>query len=110
MLKFIFLIFIQVKKEVLDKLGLAVTPGMLSSLSQTFLPEVLMLFVSISKLCLIELSEKSSEGPKSIAAFFSKRCLPPGRESVKPGETSPLPSLKSSSAAIDERPQSSYNV
>ncbi|KAK7374402.1 hypothetical protein VNO80_07832 [Phaseolus coccineus] len=70
---------LQVKKEVLDKLGLAVTP------------------------------EKSSEGPKSIAAFFSKRCLPPGGENVKPGETSPLPSQKSSSA-IDERPQSSYNV
>ncbi|KAH1044659.1 hypothetical protein AAZX31_09G227000 [Glycine max] len=41
---------LQVKKEVLDKLGLAVKP------------------------------EKSSVGPKSIAAFFSKRCLPPTGE------------------------------
>ncbi|KAK7394636.1 hypothetical protein VNO78_15169 [Psophocarpus tetragonolobus] len=70
---------LQVKKEVLDKLGLAVKP------------------------------EKSSGGPRSIAAFFSKRCLPPAGQGVKPGEVSPLPSLKSSSA-IDERPQSSYNI
>lgn len=97
------------KKEVLDKLGLTAKPGMLSLLSQALLPEVLMFFVSISKLCLVELSEKSSEGPKSIAAFFSKRCLPPGGENVKPGETSPLPSLKSSSA-VDERPESSRKV
>lgn len=68
---------LQVKKEVLDKLGLGVKP------------------------------EKSSGGPKSIAAYFSKRCLPPAGESVKPGETSPLP-LKSSST-IDER-QSLYNI
>nr|QKZ93426.1 FAS1 [Vuralia turcica] len=59
---------LQVKKEVLIKLGLAVN------------------------------SEKSSKRPRSIAAFFSKRCLPPSGESVKPGETSPLPSLKSYSA------------
>ncbi|KAG4377984.1 hypothetical protein GLYMA_18G244800v4 [Glycine max] len=70
---------LQVKKEVLDKLGSAVKP------------------------------EKSSGGPRSIAAFFSKRCLPPTGEGSKPGETSPLPPLKSSSA-IDERPQSSYNI
>nr|KYP64197.1 hypothetical protein KK1_018787 [Cajanus cajan] len=70
---------LQVKKEVLDKLGLAVK------------------------------HEKNSGGPRSIAAFFSKRCLPPAGEGVKPGETSPLPPLKSSSA-IDERPQSSYNI
>ncbi|KAK7243201.1 hypothetical protein RIF29_37990 [Crotalaria pallida] len=59
---------IQVKKEILVKLGLAVN------------------------------SEKSNKGPRSIASFFSKRCLPPDDESVKPGETSPLPSLKSHSA------------
>ncbi|TKY65326.1 Chromatin assembly factor 1 subunit FAS1 [Spatholobus suberectus] len=70
---------LQVKKEVLDKLGLAGKP------------------------------EKGSGGPRSIAAFFSKRCLPPAGESVKPGETSPLPSLKSSSA-IDEQQQSSFNI
>ncbi|KAG2404202.1 hypothetical protein LR48_Vigan03g037600 [Vigna angularis] len=65
---------LQVKKEVLDKLGL---------------------------------TEKSGEGPKSIAAFFSKRCSSPGGEVVK-GETSPLPSQKSSST--DERPESSYKM
>ncbi|XP_027353109.1 chromatin assembly factor 1 subunit FAS1 isoform X2 [Abrus precatorius] len=70
---------LQVKKEVLVKLGLAVKP------------------------------EKSSGEPRSIAAFFSKRCLPPTGESVKTGETSPLPFLKSHSA-IDERQQSSYNI
>ncbi|RDX91984.1 Chromatin assembly factor 1 subunit FAS1, partial [Mucuna pruriens] len=70
---------LQVKKEVLDKLGLAVK------------------------------SEKGNGGPRSIAAFFSKRCLPPAGESVKPGETSPLPPVKSSSA-MDERQQSSYNI
>ncbi|KAL2330147.1 hypothetical protein Fmac_017728 [Flemingia macrophylla] len=69
---------LQVKKEVLDKLGLAVQP------------------------------EKNSGGPRSIAAFFSKRCLPPAEEGMKPGETSPLPPLKSSS--IDARPRSSYNI
>ncbi|KAK7340397.1 hypothetical protein VNO77_21099 [Canavalia gladiata] len=65
---------LQVKKEVLVKLGLAGKPG------------------------------KGSGGPRNIAAFFSKRCLPPAGEGVKPGETSPLPSLKSHSA-VDERPQ-----
>ncbi|CAK8542543.1 unnamed protein product [Lathyrus sativus] len=63
----------QVKKEVLVKLGLSVKP------------------------------EKSSGGPRSIAAFFSKRCLPPGGESVKPGETSPLTPLKSRSAIQDSQ-------
>ncbi|KAE9617704.1 hypothetical protein Lal_00018595 [Lupinus albus] len=59
---------LQVKKEVLDKLGLAVKP------------------------------EKSVKRRRSIASFFSKRCLPPDGESGKPGEVSPLPTLKSSSA------------
>ncbi|KAK7295219.1 hypothetical protein RJT34_18124 [Clitoria ternatea] len=70
---------LQVKKEVLVKLGLAVKP------------------------------ETSSGRRRSIAAFFSKRCLPPAGESVKPGETSPMPSVKSSSA-IGELQQSSYNT
>ncbi|XP_022632345.1 chromatin assembly factor 1 subunit FAS1 isoform X2 [Vigna radiata var. radiata] len=68
---------LQVKKEVLDKLGLTEKPG---------------------------------EGPKSIAAFFSKRCLLPGGEIVKPSETSPLPSQKSSSAIDEERPESSNKM
>ncbi|XP_050911967.1 chromatin assembly factor 1 subunit FAS1 [Lathyrus oleraceus] len=70
----------QVKKEVLVKLGLSVKP------------------------------EKSSGGPRSIAAFFSKRCLPPGGESVKPGETSPLTPLKSCSAIPDSQTSRSHNV
>ncbi|MED6114680.1 hypothetical protein PIB30_082807 [Stylosanthes scabra] len=69
----------QVKKEVLVKLGLPVN------------------------------HEKSSRGPKSIAAFFSKRCLPPADESVKPGEISPVSSLKSHSSSSQEQ-QSSYNI
>ncbi|XP_004492868.1 chromatin assembly factor 1 subunit FAS1 [Cicer arietinum] len=70
----------QVKKEVLVKLGMVVKP------------------------------EKSSGGPRSIAAFFSKRCLPPAGESVKPGETSPLPSLKSFSAAHDPQDSKSHDI
>ncbi|XP_058756126.1 chromatin assembly factor 1 subunit FAS1-like [Vicia villosa] len=70
----------QVKKEVLVKLGLSVKP------------------------------EKSSGGPRSIAAFFSKRCLPPGGESVKPGETSPLTPLKSCSAIQDPQTTRSHNI
>ncbi|CAJ2645587.1 unnamed protein product [Trifolium pratense] len=54
--------------------------------------------------------EKSSGGPKSIAAFFSKRCLPPAEESVKPGETSPLPSLKSFSAIHDAPNSQSHEI
>ncbi|GAU32452.1 hypothetical protein TSUD_158500 [Trifolium subterraneum] len=54
--------------------------------------------------------EKSSGGPKSIAAFFSKRCLPPADESVKPGETSPLPSLKSFSAIHDAQDSRSHDI
>ncbi|XP_054801963.1 chromatin assembly factor 1 subunit FAS1 [Prosopis cineraria] len=49
---------LQVKKEILIKLGLAFCPG------------------------------KSSRGARSITTFFSKRCLPPTGESVSPGETS----------------------
>ncbi|CAI8613307.1 unnamed protein product [Vicia faba] len=70
----------QVKKEVLVKLGFSVKP------------------------------EKSSGGPRSIAAFFSKRCLPPGGESVKPGETSPLTPLKSRSAIQNPQANRTHNV
>lgn len=70
----------QVKKEVLAKLGLTVK------------------------------SEKSSGGPRSIAAFFSKRCLPPGGESGKPCETSPQPSLKSYSAIHDPQDSRSHEI
>lgn len=54
----------QVKKEILDKLGLSISP------------------------------EKSCGRTKSIAAFFSKRCLPPTGRTINPNETSPQPSLK----------------
>ncbi|KAF3455169.1 hypothetical protein FNV43_RR05617 [Rhamnella rubrinervis] len=54
----------QVKKGILDKLGLSVSPG------------------------------KSSERTKSIATFFSKRCLPPTGESINQSEGSPVSSLK----------------
>ncbi|XP_019194253.1 PREDICTED: chromatin assembly factor 1 subunit FAS1 [Ipomoea nil] len=58
----------QVKKDILVKLGLSVTP------------------------------EKVSSGrTKSIAAFFSKRCLPP---STNPNETSPQPCQKTNSAGL----------
>lgn len=66
-------------------------------------PEPKSWFSFISNFCLIEMAEKSSGGRRSIAAFFSKRCLPPAGESSKPGETSPLPPLKSYSAANEER-------
>ncbi|XP_062178342.1 chromatin assembly factor 1 subunit FAS1 [Alnus glutinosa] len=52
----------QVKKEILDKLGLS--------------------------------PEKGVGRAKNIAAFFSKRCLPPTGKSINPNETSPQPSLK----------------
>ncbi|KAI4302073.1 hypothetical protein L6164_035290 [Bauhinia variegata] len=61
---------LQVRKEVLVKLGLALYP------------------------------EKSSRGAESITNFLSKRCLPPTGESMNPGETSPLPTVKPGSAAV----------
>ncbi|KAL5582967.1 hypothetical protein UlMin_015409 [Ulmus minor] len=51
----------QVKKEILDKLGLSPSPG------------------------------KISGQAKSIASFFSKRCLPPAGKSITPSESSPPP-------------------
>lgn len=43
-------------------------------------------------------TDKSGEREKSIATFFSKRCLPPDGKSLNPNETSPLSSLKPGSA------------
>ncbi|OVA05147.1 Chromatin assembly factor 1 subunit A [Macleaya cordata] len=51
----------QVKKEIMDKLGLSLSP------------------------------EKCSGRTKSIATFFSKRCLPPAGETIKTDKTSPQP-------------------
>lgn len=58
----------QVKREILDKVGLSMSP------------------------------EKSAGLPKSIIAFFSKRCLPPNGKSINPNETSPPQSVKPGSA------------
>ncbi|XP_062105149.1 chromatin assembly factor 1 subunit FAS1 isoform X2 [Humulus lupulus] len=63
----------QVKKEVLNKLGLS--------------------------------PEKGTRRTKSIATFFSKRCLPPAGKGVNPSETSPQPSLKTN-FAVEEGQQS----
>lgn len=63
----------QVKKDVLDKLGLSISP------------------------------EKGSGRRKSIATFFSKRCLPPSADNSKainPTETSPQSSQKPSTAVV----------
>ncbi|KAG2693798.1 hypothetical protein I3843_08G108000 [Carya illinoinensis] len=54
----------QVKKEILDKLGLSPS------------------------------AEKDGRRATNIATFFSKRCLPPTGKSINPNETSPQPSLK----------------
>ncbi|XP_027085917.2 chromatin assembly factor 1 subunit FAS1 isoform X1 [Coffea arabica] len=58
----------QVKKEVVVKLGLTISP------------------------------EKGSGRTKSIATFFSKRCLPPSAKSINPYETSPQISQKPASS------------
>ncbi|PRQ41488.1 putative chromatin assembly factor 1 subunit A [Rosa chinensis] len=58
----------QVKREILDKVGLSMSP------------------------------EKSAGLPKSITAFFSKRCLPPNGKSINPNETSPQQAVKPGSA------------
>ncbi|XP_025696408.1 chromatin assembly factor 1 subunit FAS1 isoform X1 [Arachis hypogaea] len=47
---------------------------------------------------------------RSIAAFFFKRCLPPVDGSMRPGEISPISSLKSHSGSNQEQQQSSYNI
>ncbi|KAK7856771.1 chromatin assembly factor 1 subunit fas1 [Quercus suber] len=56
----------QVKKEILNKLGMSISP------------------------------EKGGGRTKSIATFFSKRCLPPAGRNINHNETSPQPSLKPS--------------
>lgn len=54
--------------------------------------------LSISYLCIYLFvylqAEKSTGLTKSIAAFFSKRCMPPPVEIIKPRESSPQPLLK----------------
>ncbi|XP_038890959.1 chromatin assembly factor 1 subunit FAS1 isoform X1 [Benincasa hispida] len=62
----------QVKKEILEKHGVLASP------------------------------EKGTRRPKTIAAFFSKRCLPPAGKCINPNETSPQ-SLKPGSAVQDQR-------
>ncbi|KAI3807885.1 hypothetical protein L1987_23821 [Smallanthus sonchifolius] len=56
----------QVKKDILDKFGLSSSP------------------------------EKTARGTKSIAAFFSKRCLPPAGKTTNPNQVSPQPVDKTS--------------
>ncbi|KAI3762306.1 hypothetical protein L1987_52731 [Smallanthus sonchifolius] len=56
----------QVKKDILDKFGLSSSP------------------------------EKTTRGTKSIAAFFSKRCLPPAGKTTNPNQVSPQPVEKTS--------------
>ncbi|KAI7725111.1 hypothetical protein M8C21_026482 [Ambrosia artemisiifolia] len=67
----------QVKKDILEKLGLSSTP------------------------------EKTVRRTKSIAAFFSKRCLPPTGKTTNPNQISPEPMEKSSSAV--EMETNTYN-
>lgn len=89
---------------------MVVKPGMISLLLNLQSTNFnLVVFFSILNVW-VEIAEKSSGGPRSIAAFFSKRCLPPAGESVKPGETSPLPSLKSFSAAHDPQDSKSHDI
>lgn len=62
----------QVKKEILDKLGLSISP------------------------------EKGGRKAKTIASFFSKRCLPPGNEkNMNLTETSPLSPLKPATSSVE---------
>ncbi|XP_015572224.1 chromatin assembly factor 1 subunit FAS1 isoform X2 [Ricinus communis] len=58
----------QVKKEILDKVGISISP------------------------------EKGGGRMQNISKFFSKRCLPPAAESINPEATSPEPSRKPGSA------------
>ncbi|XP_076903958.1 chromatin assembly factor 1 subunit FAS1-like [Bidens hawaiensis] len=58
----------QVKKDILEKLGLSTSP------------------------------EKTIRRAKSIAAFFSKRCLPPTGKTTNPTQVSPQPMEKGSAA------------
>ncbi|KAI3783743.1 hypothetical protein L1987_42829 [Smallanthus sonchifolius] len=67
----------QVKKDVLDKFGLSSSP------------------------------DKTIRRTKSIAAFFSKRCLPPTGKTTNPNQVSPQPMEKTSSAV--EMQVNTYN-
>ncbi|KAK4367044.1 hypothetical protein RND71_014924 [Anisodus tanguticus] len=67
----------QVRKDVLVKLGLSLSP------------------------------EKGSR-TKSIATFFSKRCLPPSGKTINLHETSPQPCQKTSSALIQPQQDCTY--
>ncbi|XP_059665638.1 chromatin assembly factor 1 subunit FAS1-like [Cornus florida] len=69
----------QVKKNILDKLGLSISP----------------------------VSEKGGGRTKSIATFFSKRCLPPAGKVFNPNETSPQSSQKP--ATTVQQQQYTYN-
>lgn len=62
----------QVKKEILEKFGLSRSP------------------------------EKTVRRTKSIAAFFSKRCLPPAGKTTNPNQVSPQPMEKAPQAAAFE--------
>lgn len=57
----------------------------------------------IKKHCLSRSPEKTSRRTKSIAAFFSKRCLPPAGKTTNPNQVSPLPLEKASPAVEMQR-------
>ncbi|GAB2277152.1 hypothetical protein Dimus_011859 [Dionaea muscipula] len=65
----------QVKKEIADKLGLSISP------------------------------EKSGERTKSIASFFSKRCMPPAGHGVNPPIQSPPESSQKTPLVRQQQPQ-----
>ncbi|KAL1322487.1 hypothetical protein AAHE18_14G199900 [Arachis hypogaea] len=64
----------------------------------------------VKKEVLLKLGLPVNPEKRSIAAFFFKRCLPPADGSVRPGEISPISSLKSHSGSNQEQQQSSYNI
>ncbi|KAJ8446797.1 hypothetical protein Cgig2_016107 [Carnegiea gigantea] len=78
----------KVKKEILDKLGMSISPGEVS-------------FHSVFMWYRLQHRKKSGGRTKSIATFFSKRCLPPSGH-VNPCKSSPE-SLKPSSSNQQQR-------
>lgn len=90
---------LQVKKEILEKFGLSRSPGNLSDRCD-FL--ILVLFGNIYFVLLLEKIEKTVRRTKSIAAFFSKRCLPPAGKTTNPNQVSPQPMEKAPQAAAFE--------
>ncbi|XP_050207102.1 chromatin assembly factor 1 subunit FAS1 [Mercurialis annua] len=68
----------QVKKEILDKAGISISP------------------------------EKGRGRMQNISTFFSKRCMPPSGKTINPNETSPEPSTKSGSTAVRQQHASTY--